>query len=206
MALTNNTKFRRVDLVINKKVNGSLQTTGGWPKQHAITQAFATYPAITQTVLATMTESEYGFRLNAFYSHLESIYPFFDRSAVQNSPSGTDAVLCPLDNSPAPAQQVIIPPTLEFLISPMGGYQLVWQVSLALPAVTDTSFYFNAHILDKSGNLVRIETLYGIIRQGTTTHNSFVNDGVFILIPEGFDPMYAPLSVEYVPSSMQTAV
>ena len=206
MALTNNTKFRRVDLVINKKVNGSLQTTGGFPKQHAITDAFAGYAAITQTVLATMPDSEYSLRLNAFYSHLETIYPFFDRSAVLNAPSGTDAVLCPLDNSPAPVQQVILPPVVEFQVSAMGAYQLVWQVSLAQPAVTDTSYYFFAHVLDKSGNLLRVESLYGIIRQGTTTHQSMVNDSVFILIPEGYDPMYTPLSAEYVPGSMVTSV
>jgi hypothetical protein len=201
MALTNNTKFRRVNFTINKKVNGSLQTSGGFPKQHAVTEAFGAFAAITDQQLEVLTEADYTTRLNGFYDFLEQTYSFYNRSQNLVPASGTDATLCPLSNAATPVYTINEPPQLGFFEDGNGGYNLVWSVETNDVVVQDVSYFFDANILDKNANLIRTERLYGIVRQGRGTHSSQVDDGHYIYVPEGQNPLLTPISVEYVNGS-----
>lgn len=192
MALTNNTKFRRVELTINKKVNGSLESSVDFPKVHSITDLFGAFPAITEAALMSLTDAAYSARLTAFYDFLEQGYPFFLRNQVLNAASGTDAVLCPLDNSAAP---VIGVTSFGAGMAPMNSSTydnyLEWDIVIDQPAPQDIPYYFDVNLTDKNANIFRTERVHGIIPAGQTSHAS---GNLSIYIPEADDTMYAPVN------------
>lgn len=184
MAQTNNGKYRRLTLTVNRRVNGSLVTTDGFPKIHNITDAFGAYQAITSNDLETMTDGQYSTRLSAFYTHLEALYDFFNRNNVLNASNGTDAVTCPIDNSePDP----VVVQTFGASLQPiMGGTlddHLSWFIYIASPAPQDLPYSFRVLISDINGNPLRYEYLNGIIPAGATFHDS-ANDNNYIYISE----------------------
>jgi hypothetical protein len=181
-----------------------LQTTGGFPKIHEIIDAFGTYPAITTANLEVLTDANYTTRLNAFYDFLETTYSFFSRGAVLNASSGTDQVLCPLNNTAAPVISLASSPqmTLEPLFAAQADVYLTWFIQIDTVAPQDISYGFDMNIRDKNNNLLRTERLYGTIRQGNLTHDSYSDDGHYIYIPEADIPGLTPIILEYVPGSI----
>jgi hypothetical protein len=193
MALTNNTKYRRITLTINKKVNGSVVTSGGFPKTHSIMDAFGSYTSLTLQQLQTITDAAFNLRLNDFYAFLEGLYFFFNRSFVLNAPSGTDAVLCPLDNSPSPVIQVV---SVEAELLPVFGGSvnnyLVWSIIVAQPVTIDTPYQFRVLLTDEWNNPIRYEICYGIIKANQSSNYSN-QDNFSTYIPEA--DLYGPVNV-----------
>lgn len=206
MSLTNNGKFRRYRLTVNKKINGSLQTTDGFPKIHELLDSFGSYPAITISQFEVLSDANYNFRLNSFYDFLETTYSFFTRNSVLNASNATDQVLCPLDNTATPTVNIASDPqgSFQLLMGDQGQTisNLVWSIEIDSVAQQDISYSFSLNIRDKNNNILRNQIAYGIIRQGNTTHDSFAEDGDFIYFPEGEDSSLAPLIAEYIPGSV----
>lgn len=203
MAVTNNGKYRRLSLTINRKLNGSLVTTDGFPKVHNITDSFGSFAAITTANLELLPDGQYNTRLNAFYAHLESLYNFFDRSNVLNPSNGTDAVACPLDNS-VPEGIIVTSygASLAPVTSSMDSDHIEWSIFVSSPVTQDTPYEFQVAIKDRVGNTLRIEYLSGIIGIGQYGHVS-INHDLFIYVPEVYNPSYSPISLETVPNSLQ---
>jgi hypothetical protein len=209
MALTNNTKFRRSTLTITKKVNGEVVTTGGFPLVVSILPGFTdpstttVYPTITANDFAVLTDGAYNARLLGFYNYLESVHPFFVRASVSNVSSGTNATVCPLSNAPSP--------TITFAGDPIIGGEplsggtlddhLTWTVSLIEPAPQDVFYYFDVRLKDRNSNIIRTISVNGTIRQGRITHDSYADDGHAVYLPEAYDNLMAPISLEYVSGS-----
>lgn len=194
MALTNNTKFRRKKLTINKKVNGSIDTAGGFPVQLNVTSAFPGYAALTDAEFKVMTDADYNTRLSAFYAYVQTLYPFFSTADVLNAASGTDSVLCPLDNTASPTPTVL---NVDALMAPVGGSttdnHLEWGITLSDAVTQDTPYYFDIDIKDKNFNFIRTETVFGIILSGQIGH--YAGPGEVYYIAEADDLMVQPLNL-----------
>lgn len=203
MAVTNNGKYRRLSLTINRKLNGSLVTTDGFPKAHNITDAFGAFVAITNANLELLPDGQYTTRLNAFYAHLEAIYDFFDRGNVLNPSNGTDAVTCPLDNS---VPEGIVVTSYGGSLTPVTGGtdsdHIEWSIFVSSPVTQDTPYQFEVAIEDRFGNTIRIEYLSGIIRSGQSSHIS-LDDNQYIYVPEVYTSGLSPISISTVLNSLQ---
>jgi hypothetical protein len=200
MALTNNTKYRNKKITITKKLNGSLVTEGGFPLTISLLSAFTGYPALTETQFLELTDAAYTTRLNAFYTHLEATYSFYNRNTVQNPTSGTDAVSCPLDNSPAPVISVIS--IGGFLVAgpDLTSNYLGWTITIDQVAPIPISYFFDIAIKDKHGNLIRTETVNGIILAGLNEHSASDNN-IAYYIAEADNASLTPLFIEAVNGS-----
>jgi len=170
MALTNNTDYRKKTITITKKVNGSMVTTGGFPITVSILSAFGAFPAIDVDAIRTMTSTDYNTRLNGFYDYLELTYPFWTRGTVLNNAFGTDAITCPLDNTPPS-----LPAVTEFgsSIQTSGSDVLVtWFVQLAEISTQDVNFQMTVLITDAQGIVVKGEFVVGIIPAETLRYDN----------------------------------
>lgn len=202
MALTNNTKFRRSTLTINKKVNGVLQTSGGFPVTVSILNGFTdpatsqVYPTLTNEQFSLLSDPQYNTRLTAFYNYLENLYPFFQRTSVLNVSSGTDAVVCPLNNSPAPTLPTISSIFLSMLgISASGtSSYLGWVLSISEASTVDLNYSFQVEFKDNLNQTVRAVTVVGIIPAGITTLDSYSANGEAIYIIEVDTTQNGPLT------------
>ena len=192
MALTNNTKFRRRKLTINKKINGSIDTAGGFPVTVLITNAFPGYPALSDTEFQTLSDADYNTRLTAFYAHVQTLYPFWTPQTALNVSSGTDAVLCPIDNSASPVPVV---QSVSAAFEPVNGGtlddHLTWDIVLTEVVTQDTPYYFEVDLFDKNSNFLRTETVFGVILSGQSSHLATTER---YYIPEASDPAIGPLS------------
>lgn len=199
MALTNNSKYRRIELTLTKKVNGSLQTAEGFPITVSLLPAFTdpatatVYPLITSLEFSQLTDGAYTARLNAFYNYLENTYSFFLRTVVSNLSNGTDIRVCPLDNTAAPALPSVVAITFELLALAFGSpaAALVWYISLSESSTLDLNYSFQIQIKDSLGNLLRTELANGIIPAGTVGYNGYLVDGDYLHLFEMEDPAYA---------------
>jgi hypothetical protein len=191
MALTNNTKLRKKTLTITKKINGSLVTVGGFPLTVSILNAFTSFAAITVEQFRTMNDADYLTRVNAFYTNLEAIYPFWNRSTVLNAYEETNAILCPLDNTAAPVLTVT---SIYSSMTPVGSAttdnHLEWGINLDSVVSQDTPYFFDIEIYDKNNNLLRVETVFGIVLAGTDSHFSGLSS---YYISEADNNFYQPL-------------
>lgn len=201
MALTNNTNYRKKTITINKKVDNVLQTTGGFPKVHSITEAFGSFPAITDTALSVMNTPDYTARLNAFYLFLETAYDYFDRDQVLNNAFGADAVLCPLDNSvPDPIVVASVHASMTANGTPKANH-LSWIIMLTEDVTQDTPYTFEVDLEDAQGNLIRTLTVNGIIPAGDSTHTASNSEKIYI--PEADDTDSGELIVYSSTSTVQ---
>lgn len=208
MALTNNTKFRRTTLTINKKVNGALVTTGGFPVTVSVLDSFTdpatsqVYAALTGEQFSLLSDPQYNARLTAFYNHLENTYSFFQRTSVQNTASGTDAVLCPLNNT-VPAQPVISSINLEMIAISSSGLpnHLAWTIAISAPSTVDLNYNFNVEFKDTLNQTVRAITVTGIMPAGVTALDSYSSNGEAIYIIEADTTQHGPLNPTVVPGS-----
>jgi hypothetical protein len=192
MALTNNTGYRQKKLIINKKENGSLVTTGGFPIVMYITNGFPGHASLTDAEFRVMTDAAYNARLTAFYAHIQSIYPFFKIADALNPASGIDAASCPINNS-TPANNPATTVTAGLDI-PAGGTvadHLRWSIKLQRPVTIATGYTFQITIRDKSNNMLRTETVTGIIPAGSDTHLSTPAEKYYI--SEASNPALTPL-------------
>ena len=190
MALTNNTKFRNTILTIIKKVNGAVDTTGGFPLQVSILSAFTGYAAITEANFLVLNDTDYTLRLNAFYTYLEGAYPFFSRNSALNASNGIDAVSCPLTN--------IAPPVLTVtgykgnLSSSGSEMYLTWDIQLDGAARQDTPFSFVVVIFNAQMVQIATRQVTGIIQTGVNNYNSPL---IGLLIQEGYGIAGATMQV-----------
>lgn len=208
MALTNNTKFRRSTLTITKRVNGVVDTAGGFPLTVSILNGFTdpatatVYATITSQDFSTLTDAAYNARLTAFYNYLENQYSFFNRNSVINVANGTDAVVCPLNNTVAliPGIQSI---QLDFiaLTGTLEPSSLAWTIFLEAGATVDLNYSFMVQVNDSGGNALKQILVSGIIPAGVTSYNSYTVDGRAIYIEEAESPTFTPVAVNVVPGS-----
>lgn len=211
MALTNNTKFRRVTLTINKKVNGVLQTTGGFPVTVSILNGFTdpataqVYPLLTSEQFSLLSDPQYNTRLTAFYNHLENTYPFFQRTSVLNVSSGTDAVVCPLNNTPSPSLPTISSINLDMITVTAAGTPsyLAWVIVISEPATVDLNYKFDVRFTDSMSNIVRTITVTGIIPAGITSIDSYSALGEATYIMEADTTSNGPLVPSVIPGTDQ---
>ena len=211
MALTNNTKYRRIELTLTKKVNGSLQTAQGFPITVSILLAFTdpatstVYPLLTQSEFVQLTDGAYNARLNAFYNYMENTYSFFLRTVVGNLSSGTDAVVCPLDNTPAPTLPTVVEISFTLLALSYGvtASALTWYISLTKPSTLDLNYSFQINIKNSAGAVLRTELANGIIPSGIIGYNGYLVDGDYLHLYELENPSYTGITYEVVPGTIQ---
>jgi hypothetical protein len=200
MALTNNNKLRYKNLTIVKKVNGSVVTTDGFPLTISFLDAFSNFSSISVEVFQVMTNENYLQRLNSFYTHLETIYPFWLRSSLLNENEETNAIMCPLDNSLGP--EPIFSNVFSSMAPANGGTTdnyLEWGINLTTNATADVPYFFDIDIYDKNDNIIRTETVFGIISKGNTSHYSGFNS---FYISEADDMSLQPLRTTEKPESV----
>jgi len=71
MALINNGYKRGSKVIVEKYVDGVMDS--GYPKTYDALLSFSGYNAITSSQLASLSDSEYSTRMDAFESYVESV-------------------------------------------------------------------------------------------------------------------------------------
>lgn len=197
--LVNNGEFRNRILTVQKRVNNVVTETFVFN----ILNAFGSFSAITETQFATMNNSNYTTRMNAFLTYVEGIVADFNRNMISNQPNGTDTSSCPL---PGEDPVTVIVTNWGGGMEPlMGGTlddHLTWGLTLSGPAPRDIPYSFDVLLKDRNGNAMRTESCYGTVEAGKTFHNS-ADDNVGIYVPEVYDSMLGPnIIVERITASL----